>query len=173
VTLFGKTPEATSTLARAFRTGQVRKQYLAVTGPMLAAEGLCTLPLARDPSRPGRWRTAATGSGVPAETRFRRLGGTDQFALAALWPRTGRTHQLRAHLAALGAPIVGDRLYGGQRSLEGAPISRVLLHAHLLGLSTSDSRGPVFFEAPPPEDLRRWFDVVGVMPPGEWTAAGY
>jgi 23S rRNA pseudouridine1911/1915/1917 synthase len=173
VTLFGKTSEATSALARAFRTGQVRKQYLAVTGPMLAAEGLCTLALARDPSRPGRWRTAASGSGVTAETRYRRLGGTEQFALAALWPRTGRTHQLRAHLAGLGAPIVGDRLYGGQPSLGEAPVHRVLLHAHLLGLSAWGSRGPLSFEAPPPEDLRRWFDVAGVPAPADWATAGY
>jgi len=173
VTIFGKTAEATSALARAFRTGQVRKQYLAVTGPTLAAEGLCTLALARDPSRPGRWRTATTGAGVPAETRFRRLGGTGQFALAALWPRTGRTHQLRAHLAALGAPIIGDRLYGGQQSLEGTPVDRVLLHAHRLELRAWGNRGALSVEAPLPEDLRRWFDFAGVTPPGDWSAAGY
>jgi 23S rRNA pseudouridine1911/1915/1917 synthase len=173
VTVFGKTPEATSALAQAFRAGQVRKQYLAVTGPTLAAEGVCTVALARDASRPGRWRTAASGSGVPSETRFRRLGGTDQFAVAALWPRTGRTHQLRAHLAALGAPIVGDRLYGGQRSLDGTEIDRVLLHSHMLGLPAPGSRRPLTFEAPLPEDERRWFDLVGVTPPGELSAAGY
>jgi 23S rRNA pseudouridine1911/1915/1917 synthase len=173
VTVFGKTREATSALAQAFRTGQVRKQYLAVTGPTLAAEGVCTVALARDPSRPGRWRRAASGSGVPAETRFRRLGGTDQLAVAALWPRTGRTHQLRAHLASLGAPIAGDRLYGGQRTLDETEIDRVLLHAHMLGLPASGNRGPVAFEAPLPEDMRRWFDLVGLRPPGDLSADGY
>jgi 23S rRNA pseudouridine1911/1915/1917 synthase len=174
VTVFGKTPAATSALAASFRTGVARKQYLAVTGPALPEAGTCTLRLARDRSRPGRW-LARTRDGLEAETRWRRLGASAELALAALWPCTGRTHQLRAHLAALGAPIAGDPLYGGALRLEGQPVGRSLLHAHVLALPHPRTGVPLRLVAPPAGDLMVWFDALQVVPPeGEelLTAAG-
>src|SRR6185369_10912487 len=73
VMVFGKSPAATSALARSFRTGAARKQYLAVTMPALPEAGDCTLRLARDRRRPGRW-VARPRDGLEAETLFRRLG---------------------------------------------------------------------------------------------------
>ncbi|MEW5738394.1 MAG: RluA family pseudouridine synthase [Myxococcota bacterium] len=122
VTVFGKRAPATTRLAAAFREGRAKKQYLALTSAGLPAEGLITLPLSKDPSRPGRWRASAKANGVPAQTRFVRLA-EGPLSLVHLFPQTGRTHQLRAHLAGIGHPIVGDRLYGG------APAARCLLHA--------------------------------------------
>ena len=174
VMVFGKTPEATSALAGSFRTGAARKQYLAVTAPGLPVEGNCTLRLARDRSRPGRW-VARPRDGLEAETRFRRLASTAELSLAALWPRTGRTHQIRAHLAALGAPIVGDRLYGGPLRLRGEAIGRSLLHAHLLLLPHPRTGAPLRLEATLPADMVPWFAALEVVPPGEapeLTAAG-
>lgn len=174
VTVFGKTPPATSSLAASFRSGRAQKQYLAVTGPGLPPGGICTLRLARDRSRPGRW-VARPRDGLEAETVFRRLGGTRAYALAALWPRTGRTHQLRAHLAALGAPIAGDRLYGGPLRLEDHAIGRSLLHAQVLLLPHPRTGAPLRLVAPLPEDLARWFAALDVAPPEgppELTAAG-
>ena len=166
VTVFGKSPAATSALAASFRDGTARKQYLAVTGPALPPEGTCTLRLARDRSRPGRW-VARPRDGLEAETRFRRLGGTGELAIAAVWPRTGRTHQIRAHLAALGAPIAGDRLYGGAARLEGRPVSRSLLHAHLLLLPHPRTGTPLRLEAPVPEDLAAHLAALGLVAPAE------
>jgi 23S rRNA pseudouridine1911/1915/1917 synthase len=162
VTLFGITPEATSALARAFRAGQVRKQYLAATSPSLPEAGTVALPLSRDPSRPGRWRASARAHGLQALTAYRRLGAGPDFALAVLWPLTGRTHQLRAHLASLGAPLLSDTLYGGVRD---ARLQRPALHAQLLVFPHPASGAHLTVVAAVPEDLARLFLEAGVEAP--------
>ncbi len=159
LTLFGVTDAATRSLARAFRAGKLRKQYLAATGPALPDAGTVSLPLSRDPSRPGRWRASARAHGLAAVSDFRRLGQTHGYALAALWPRTGRTHQLRAHLASLGAPLLGDALYGGRGA------ERPMLHAHALVLSHPETGAVLRLLARLPEDLQRLFREADVPVP--------
>lgn len=141
VTIFGKTPEATSALAAEFREGRAKKRYLAVTAAGLPEKGEIDLPLSRDPSRPGRWRASKAFQGIDAVTQYVRLSAGEQFATVELFPLTGRTHQLRAHLAGIGFPIRGDKLYGG------SPDVRCLLHAQRLELLGRT------FEAPVPADL--------------------
>lgn len=141
VTIFGKTKESTSALAEEFREGRARKRYLAVTGPGLPARGEITLPLSRDPSRPGRWRASTQHQGIDAVTQYVRLASAPAYATVELFPLTGRTHQLRAHLAGIGFPILGDRLYGGTGA------DRCLLHAQRLEVLGRT------FEAPVPADL--------------------
>jgi 23S rRNA pseudouridine1911/1915/1917 synthase len=162
LTLFAVTAEATSFLALAFRTGKVRKQYLAATGPGLPERGTVSLPLSRDPSRPGRWRASARAHGVEAVTDFRRLGAHAGYALAVLWPKTGRTHQLRAHLASQGAPLLGDTLYGGARD---ARVVRPVLHAHVLEFPHPATGARLTLVAPLPEDLLGLFVASGLRPP--------
>ncbi len=142
VTVFGKSPKATSLLAAAFREGRAKKRYLAVTGKGLPERGRVTLPLSKDPSRPGRWRATRQANGLDAVTDYVRLSDGET-CLVELFPQTGRTHQLRAHLAGIGFPIVGDRLYGG------APGPRCLLHAQRLEVDG------LVLEAPVPEDFPR------------------
>jgi 23S rRNA pseudouridine1911/1915/1917 synthase len=166
VTVFGKTPRATSALAADFREGVARKRYLAATGPGLPPSGFVDLPLSRDPSRPGRWRATRAANGVPAETDFRTLHAGGAFCLVELLPRTGRTHQLRAHLTALGAPILGDARYGGAEEAGGLPAPRCLLHAQALEVRHPRTGRPLRLEAPVPGDLQRFFEAAGVAAPG-------
>lgn len=168
VTIFGKHPEATSGLARVFREGTAKKRYLAVIpGGVLAGTGVVDLPLARDPARVGRWRALAGATGLCAVTRWEVLhdGGAGGFALVALHPQTGRTHQLRAHLRALGAPIAGDALYEGAANLGGLPAPRCLLHAQALALPHPRTDRVLHVESPVPEDLARFFTAAGVEAP--------
>jgi len=149
VTIFGKHQAATSALAAEFREGGARKEYLAVVASGVPERGSIDLPLSKDPSRPGRWRASRQANGLSALTRFERREDDGDHALVALFPETGRTHQLRAHLAALGFPIVGDRLYGGGEG------PRCLLHARRLSLEALG----LIIDAPLPPDLARWHDL--------------
>ncbi|MFY2556622.1 RluA family pseudouridine synthase [Corallococcus terminator] len=165
VTVFGKTPQATSALAEEFREGRARKRYVAATGPGLPESGTVDLPLSKDPSRPGRWRATRAANGVPALTHFRTLYAGPEFCVVELLPQTGRTHQLRAHLTALGAPILGDSRYGGAPRAGGVEAARCLLHAHALELAHPRTGEPLRVEAPVPEDLLRFFTLAGVVVP--------
>jgi 23S rRNA pseudouridine1911/1915/1917 synthase len=151
VTVFGKHPKATSALAKEFRDGTARKEYLAVVPTGLMPMGTIDLPLSKDPSRPGRWRATKNANGIEALTHYERLSDDGVHAVVALFPQTGRTHQLRAHLSAIGFPILGDTLYGG------AEAERCLLHARTLELPFFDLK----LEAPIPPDMARW--VAGTL----------
>jgi 23S rRNA pseudouridine1911/1915/1917 synthase len=165
VTVFGKTAPATSALAAEFREGRARKRYVAATGPGLPPSGTVDLPLSKDPSRLGRWRASRAANGIPALTHFRTLYAGQEYCLVELLPHTGRTHQLRAHLTALGAPILGDSRYGGAARAGGISASRCLLHAQALELSHPRTSQPLRIESPMPEDLRRFFEHAGIMAP--------
>lgn len=141
VTVFGKTKSATTRLAAAFREGRASKEYLAIVSAELPDRGSIDTALQKDPSRPGRWRTLQHGDGLSALTHFEVVLRHDGLCLVRLLPKTGRTHQLRAHLTSLGAPIVGDRLYGG------ATGPRCLLHARRLEIDGES------WEAPVPDDF--------------------
>ncbi|MFT3706175.1 MAG: RluA family pseudouridine synthase [Archangium sp.] len=146
VTVFGRNPRATSSLAAEFREGRAQKEYVAVVSSGIDAKGTIELPLSKDPSRPGRWRASNKANGIDALTHFERLSDDGEHAVVALFPQTGRTHQLRAHLTGIGFPILGDALYGG------ADAGRCLLHARKLDLPALN----LSFEAPIPEDLKQF-----------------
>ncbi len=131
--------ESRRRLALAFERGLVRKWYVAlVHGRPPADSGTLHLPLARDPDSPPRQRVDPV-VGVRATTRWRLLetvvteasGNGDRASLLELEPVTGRSHQLRVHLAWLGTPIVGDPLYGRRTK---RPLDRMLLHAASIDL---------------------------------------
>ena len=104
-------------LAEQFRSRNVRKIYLAlVHGKMPRDSGTITLPISRDPHRRTRM-TARAATGRHARTDWRVIARLDRCTLVEAVLHTGRTHQIRAHFAAIGHPIVGDTLYGAPRSL--------------------------------------------------------
>jgi 23S rRNA pseudouridine1911/1915/1917 synthase len=169
VTLFGKSDGATRSLAGQFRRGEVGKRYLAVVSGEIPPSRLIDLPLSKDPSRIGRWRASRRAHGVPARTRVERLGAAEGFQIAACFPETGRTHQIRAHLAALGAPIAGDTLYGGPSTVAGLGAPRSLLHAQAVSVRHPLTGQPLLVEAPVPEDMRPFLERAGVKEPsGAW-----
>lgn len=145
-------------LARSFEMRQVQKRYIAVVQgcllpPLPAASadgwGLIDLPIVVDwPRRPLRIIDAERGK--PSQTRWRCLAFDEasNSTRVELEPLTGRSHQLRVHLQALGHPILGDALYARAELAAAAP--RLLLHASALGLSHPLSAEPICFESPPP-----------------------
>lgn len=165
VVVFAKTAAASRALAEAFRRGLVRKRYLAVVSEGLPLRGEIDLPISKDPARPGRFRATRAANGKPSLTEYERLYSGTGFALVALFPRTGRTHQLRAHLAALRSPILGDRLYGGPAGAAGLAAARCLLHAQSLRVAHPVSGRELVVEARLPEDMAAYFRLAGVAEP--------
>ena len=130
--LFARGVEMQQRLSQMFRTRQVQKRYVAiVAGKMEQATGEVNLPIVADwPNRP--LRKIDVESGKPSLTRFRLLAldAVKDTSRVELEPVTGRTHQLRVHMAEIGHPILGDTLYG---AMAGVSSERLLLHASKLG----------------------------------------
>jgi len=153
VALFAASRVAASALAEAFRASRPVKTYLALTARAPAPpEGRIEAALARDPARPGLRRVVPAGD--EAATRYRTLAKSPLGALVEVWPETGRTHQIRVHLAHLGAPLLGDVRYGGPRRVGEVDLPRVMLHALRLELPHPLTGAPLAFSAPVPEDFQ-------------------
>lgn len=151
VTVLARTREAAAALSEAFRAGAPEKTYLALCARAPSPpEGRVDAPLGKDPRRAGL--RAVTPAGEPAATRYRTLRA-GAAALVEARPETGRTHQIRVHLAHLGAPLLGDARYGGPRMVGALAIPRVMLHAARLALRHPATGAPLAFEAPVPADF--------------------
>jgi 23S rRNA pseudouridine1911/1915/1917 synthase len=152
VTVFARTPAAAAALAAAFRDGAPEKTYLALCARAPAPpEGRLDAALGKDPARPGLRRVDPRGD--PAATRYRTVRHGERAALVEARPETGRTHQIRVHLAHLGAPLLGDARYGGPRRVGEVSVPRVMLHARRLVLAHPVTGAGLAFEAPVPEDF--------------------
>lgn len=153
VLLVARNDAAHRALADQFRSRTVHKTYLALLHGRLARDaGSVALPISRDPHRRTRM-TARLRAGREARTDWRVLLRLGNFTLVAAEPRTGRTHQIRAHFAASGHPLVGDTLYGApERERSGRtllpPLGRVFLHAAKLGFAHPKSGEQLEVSAP-------------------------
>jgi 23S rRNA pseudouridine1911/1915/1917 synthase len=188
VVLFAKTATARRALVRQIERRTLRKRYLAlVSGTLPVLAGSTDAPLCRDPA--DRRRVIVDAVGQPALTRYRVLAvrqpehaehaTAGDYALVLVAPVTGRTHQIRAHLASIGAPLVGDALYGGVREVvrpldsldrtveamarghandpgraDADLAPRAMLHAWRLILRHPSRGGLLTVSAPPPADFR-------------------
>ena len=146
-------------LAEQFARREVEKVYLAlVHGTVKQDRGRIEKPITRDPARRVRM-TARLGRGRSALTEYRVLRRYRDFTLLEVRIGTGRTHQIRVHLAGMGHAVVGDRLYGAPTKVEGRPpLGRFFLHAHRVRFASPASGEIVTVEAPLPGELEAWME---------------
>ena len=147
--IIAKNPESAAHLQRQFAERTAKKTYVAITDgkPKLNAAKI-DLPIGRNPSAPSTFRIDPNGK--PAQTTYHVLAENDAQSLVELKPTTGRTHQLRVHLAHLNAPILGDRVYGKSSDC------RMMLHAQKLEITLPSGERKVF-EAAIPDEFKRFF----------------
>ena len=147
--IIAKSPESAAHLQRQFAERTAKKTYIAITDgkPKLNAAKI-DLPIGRNPSAPSTFRIDPNGK--PAQTTYHVLTENDTQSLVELKPTTGRTHQLRVHLAHLNAPILGDRVYGKSSDC------RMMLHAQKLEITLPSGERKVF-EATIPDEFKRFF----------------
>ena len=158
--VLGRNKASLKRLGAAFQSGRVEKTYCAIVcGIPVEPAGRITLPLARRSHDKRSWwmKVAVEGeSGAEsAATRYRILATGEGMAFVALAPETGRTHQLRVHCAAMGWPIAGDGIYGGDRAM--AASRQLCLHAARIALP-----GCVAVEAPLPDAMRDFLSLIGI-----------
>jgi 23S rRNA pseudouridine1911/1915/1917 synthase len=153
--LVAKTEAALESLRAQFKTRAVTKRYLAlVEGMPDTPDGLVDAPVGRDPGQ--RKRMAVVRDGREAVTEYHVLETYAGFSLLEVLPRTGRTHQIRVHLAFVGHPVVGDTVYG--RRKQSIKLKRHFLHAASLTFARPDTGEPVTVEAPLPVALQNILD---------------
>jgi 23S rRNA pseudouridine1911/1915/1917 synthase len=149
-----RTDAAHRHLAEQFSSRRVEKVYLAlVHGRMKMDGGKVTTPITRDPVRRIRM-TAKLTRGRSAITEYKVLRRFDKFTLLEVRIGTGRTHQIRVHLASIGHPVAGDKLYGAPASTLG----RYFLHAQRITFASPGSGERITVEAPVPAELQQYLD---------------
>ena len=154
VMVVAKTRQVFEALQRQFRDRLVTKTYMAlVYGKLVPREGNMAVPIGR--SKQNREKFGVMAGGRPAETGYRVKEYYDGYTLVELWPKTGRTHQLRVHLSYLGHPIVGDERYAGEKQRRaGRKVwQRQWLHAAKLSLEHPQTGKRMTWEARLPSEL--------------------
>ncbi|MEO5691470.1 MAG: RluA family pseudouridine synthase, partial [Candidatus Saccharimonadales bacterium] len=147
IIIAAKHEAAKSHLQRQFQDRKAKKTYIAVvSGTPKETTAKIDLPLSRNPKRPSSFRVDPKGKA--SQTFYEVIDSNATMSVLELKPITGRTHQLRVHLAYIGTPIVGDAVYNGLKS----PIGRLCLHAQALEITLPSSER-MTFTAPIPDDM--------------------
>ncbi len=155
VIVIARTVEALRSLSAQFKNRTVKKRYLAlVMGVIRKGSGTIEAPLGRHVKE--RMKISVhTNKAREAVTLFKVKERYKNATLVEVEIKTGRTHQIRVHMAHIGHPVLGDRVYGGAKAarLNDDVISRQLLHAESLSILHPDTGHPMTFSAPPPQDM--------------------
>lgn len=153
VMVVAKSEPAYSALKRAFKVREVEKRYHAVAqGRLDPLRGTIDAPIDRHPRQPGRW--AVVSGGRPSVTHYQTLEAFPAASLVELLLETGRTHQIRVHLAAVRHPCAGDLTYGADPTLAARlGLTRQWLHARELRFVHPGTRAPVTYRSEYPADL--------------------
>jgi 23S rRNA pseudouridine1911/1915/1917 synthase len=152
--LVARDDEAHRRLSAAIKAREVSRTYLALVEGAPSAAGEIDAPVGRSPRH--RKKMAVVAGGKEARTSYRRVETLRDTALLEVRPLTGRTHQIRVHLAAAGYPVVGDVVYGHDRKLAASlGLDRPFLHAWALAFAHPVTGEALALEEPLPEDLDR------------------
>lgn len=168
VLLIGRSRASTAALGKIFRSREARKVYWAIlVGIPEVRSGRIDLAIAKLPGKSGERMMVDQDEGQRAITYYRVLETAGRrLARVALWPWTGRTHQLRVHCAAIGCPVLGDGKYGGQEAfVAGHGLSRKLhLHAREISIPRPETGKPLIVRAELPDHMKGTWDFFGFDP---------
>jgi 23S rRNA pseudouridine1911/1915/1917 synthase len=152
--LMAKNDAAHHWLQDQFRQREVQKVYLAlVDGAPPTPTGRVETPIGRSTHQRKMMAVVPPGKGRASITEYRTLESFPEHTLVEVHPITGRTHQIRLHMAFLGCPVVGDTIYGRRKPT--LPLQRHFLHAARLEVKLRGDKTPHIFEAPLPPELER------------------
>ncbi|HEX9897312.1 MAG TPA: RluA family pseudouridine synthase [Dehalococcoidales bacterium] len=152
VMVIARNPKAHDNLASQFKQHTVKKVYLTlVRGHLTPEEGIIEAPIGRDTGDRKKMAISGESRGRKALTRYKVIHFLGNYTLLEVMPQTGRTHQIRVHLTAIGYPVVGDAIYGVKSPF----LSRQFLHAHKLGFRLPSTGKYLEFTSPLPEDLEK------------------
>ena len=155
--IIAKNSQAHQSLMEQFKKRQVSKIYLTlVQGHITPEEGIIDAPIGRDRSHRERMAITDIEHGREARTSYHVLEYQGQYSLLEVKPETGRTHQIRVHLAAIGYPVVGDKVYGIKSPL----IDHQFLHAHRIRFQLPSTGESIELQSELPSDLRKTLDII-------------
>jgi 23S rRNA pseudouridine1911/1915/1917 synthase len=154
--IVAKNSQAQLNLINQFKNHSVKKTYLTlVKGHLTPEQGIIEAPIGRDPA--DRKRMAVVTAGRPARSEYKVVKYLKGYTLLEVKPETGRTHQIRVHLSAIGYPVVGDGVYGVKVPF----LKRQFLHAYRLSFNLPVSGERVEFKSELPEDLEKALKSLG------------
>ena len=154
--VLGRNRHGLATLGKLFEQHKISKTYWAVVkGAPKEAEGTIDAPLTKVSERKDRWQMKVDASGLPSLTEYKVLGTDGVHSWVEFKPKTGRTHQLRVHSAALGCPIVGDKIYGE------ADARGLQLHARAIEIPLYAKKEAIIVAAPVPPHMQELLAACG------------
>ncbi|MFN3550603.1 MAG: RluA family pseudouridine synthase [Endomicrobiia bacterium] len=159
VLLIAKTPKMQFVLSKQFQQREIKKIYRAiVSGEIKISEGEIVAPIKKEKNL-----SKINFLGKQAETKFKVISSTKNFSYLELYPKTGRTHQIRTHLKFIGYPIIGDIIYGGVAQINNKNVPRIMLHAYGIEFFDPRSKKCKKFVAEIPEDFKFFLSYLSLQ----------